>query len=117
MADEITIKHDELIGNHAKWAADEMSSNSDAGMRRQEIGEFADKCGVEGKALSMMRQGLKIKNEGKQADWLRSMEAMLPMVAAHIRGQSTAELPLEGDEPLDTPDDKSDVVKFGDAAE
>lgn len=100
--DEITVTHDDLMSHHEKWAMGEKSAASDAGERRQQIGAFAEKHGIENKALSQIRAGLKIKNEGKRLDWLRSMEAMLPMAANHIRGQSTQEMDL-GDnvEPFD----------------
>ena len=96
---EITVRHDDLIGKHEQWAAAEKDAASDAGERRQQIGEFAEKHGIENKALSQIRAGLKIKNEGKRLDWLRSMQKMLPMAADHIRGQSTADMDFGGNPP------------------
>ena len=39
-----------------------------------------------------MRTGLKIVKDGARMDWLRSMEAILPMVSAHIRGETTPDM-------------------------
>lgn len=98
---EITVTHDALLSNHQKWAVGEKNAASTAGERRQQIGAFAEQHGIENKALSQIRAGLKIKNEGKRLDWLRSMEAMLPMAANHIRGQGTVEMDLGEPEPKD----------------
>lgn len=96
---EITLEHDQLMGFHEKMAAAEGEAASDAGTRRQEIGAFIEKTGVHKKAFSQIRAGLKIKKEGDKLDWLRSMELMIGMAGAHIRGQSTAEMDFEADDP------------------
>lgn len=108
-----SVEYDTLIDAHSKWASAEQDAASDAGERRQQIGAFAEKHNVENKALSQIRAGLKIKNEGKRLDWLRSMEAMLPHAAQFIRGNATAEMDFEADsgEPAD------EVVPFDQAAE
>lgn len=106
---QITVDYESLITNHSKWAAGEASDASRAGERRQQIGQFAEAKGVENKALSQIRAGLKIKNEGKRMDWLRSMEVMLPLAAQVIRGNSTMEMnldPEEGPEPVDFSDEE-----------
>ncbi len=108
---EISVTHDDLIDSHEKWAAAEKNSNAKAGERRQEIGAFAERVGVEGKALSQIRAGLKIKNDGKREDWLRSMEVMLPMAANHIRGQGSGDLPLEP-EPIDFSEEPEGDAEF-----
>ncbi|MBT8460007.1 MAG: hypothetical protein KJN60_10090 [Boseongicola sp.] len=94
MSDEQKIDFDcqEFLAKHEKWAKAEGSDASGAGKRREQIGKLAEKMGLENKALSQIRAGLKIKNEGKQLDWLRSMEAMLPEVAEHIRANATEEM-------------------------
>lgn len=128
MAD-ISVDYDTLIEHHEKWARGEANDASNAGERRQQIGQFAEDANVENKALSQIRAGLKIKNEGKRLDWLRSMEALLPLAALHIRGNSTRdafddevepEAPVEtvtsGDPEFDEQVDKAlagEVVPFG----
>lgn len=97
----ISVDYDEVIEKHSKWASEEASAASDAGERRQAIGAFAESTGVENKALSQFRAGMKIKNEGKQRDWLRSWKALLPIAESHITGNSPEmELtPAEDDDP------------------
>ena len=92
---KITVEYDKLITKHGEWVRGEQSDASNSGLRRQQIGQFAESVGVEGKALSQIRAGLKIKNEGKRADWLRSMEAMLPIAAQYIRGNQTEEMDFD----------------------
>ena len=104
---EISVTHDALIDNHEKWAAAEKNAASDAGESRQKIGAFAEKTGVENKTLSQIRAGLKIKNDGKRRDWLRSMQIMLPMAADPTMGNEPG-LPLEPEK--DTKPVEADVV-------
>lgn len=92
---EVNISHDKLIGKAEQWAKEEAERASSAGETRQDIGAFLEETGVHSKALAHIRSGLKLKKESARLDWLRSMELMLPMAADHIRGQSTAELPME----------------------
>lgn len=94
---EISVDHDQLIDATSKWAQEDADRASSAGETRQRIGEFIEETGVNSKALSHIRAGLKLKKESARLDWLRSMELMLPMVAAHIRGQSSGELPIDKD--------------------
>lgn len=109
---QITVDYDSLITAHQRWALGEQDAASDAGERRQAIGAFAEAKGVENKALSQIRAGLKIKSEGKRLDWLRSMEAMLPLAAQAIRGNSSKEMDFDTDagEPV------GEVVPFGEVA-
>lgn len=81
---KITINGDEILAKHKAWAAGESSDASNSGKRREAIGAYADKCGIENKALSQFRAGLKIKNEGKRKDWLRSMQLLLPVAEREI---------------------------------
>jgi hypothetical protein len=89
---EINLDHDHLIGKCAQWADEESERASDAGKTRQDIGQFLEKTGVNSKALANVRGAMKQKKEADRLDWLRSMEQLLPMAAAHIRGQSTGDM-------------------------
>jgi len=80
------IDGDELLDKHYKWARDEKSAASDAGLRREEIGQVAEKMALENKALSQFRAGMKIPNEGKRIDWLLSMEQLIPIAREQILG-------------------------------
>lgn len=102
---EINLEANELFEFHDKIAKEEGDAASDAGERRQAIGAFAEKTGVNNKALSQIRSGLKIKKEGKRLDWLRSMEIMLAHVSKRIRGESTMEMDLDGDQEPRVPDE------------
>lgn len=83
---EINIDSGKLVTSHTKWHKAEQDAASLAGTQRQQIGEMGEKMGIEPKALSQFRAGLKIKNEGKRQDWLRSMEALLPIARNQIMG-------------------------------
>lgn len=93
------VDYDELMTHHQKWADGESSDASSAGERREQIGKFAEKCGLENKALSQFRAGMKIKNEGKQRDWLRSMKVLLAMAESAITGNQPDLMP---DAPVQT---------------
>lgn len=97
MTDEIEINHAKFMAMHEKWASGESSNASDGGVRRNEMKQFDEDTGLEAKARSQIRAGLKIKNEGKRADWLRSMIACIPMLKAEIFGNGTPDM-LDGHE-------------------
>lgn len=81
---KISVKGDELLKKHEEWAKGEGSDASNAGKRREAIGKFAENHGLENKALSQVRAGLKIKNDGKRKDWIRTMHVLLPIAEAEI---------------------------------
>ncbi|MBL4898029.1 MAG: hypothetical protein JKX76_00135 [Colwellia sp.] len=81
---KITVNGDELLKKHAIWTTGEGSDASNSGTRRQAIGAYAEKCGIDGKALSQFRAGLKIKNDGKRKDWLRSLQLLMPVAEKEI---------------------------------
>lgn len=116
MSDEtdISVEYDDLISKHAEWKRGEESNASDAGVRRQAMGQFAKDTGIDNKALSQVRAGLKIKNEGKQLAWLTSMEALLPLAALRIRGNTTTEMDFDApNEADDLNPDSHDNDSFG----
>lgn len=81
---KIQVNGDELLTKHNEWAKGEASDSSSSGTRREAIGAYAEKCGLENKALSQFRAGLKIKNDGKRKDWLRSMQILLNIAEREI---------------------------------
>lgn len=80
------IDADKLLDKHGKWSREEQDAASKAGERRQDIGAVAESMAIENKALSQFRAGMKIKNEGKQRDWLRSWQELLPIAENAILG-------------------------------
>ena len=81
---KIAVNGDEFLTKHNEWAKGKASDASNSGTRRQAIGAYAEKAGLEPKAMSQVRAGLKIKNDGKRKDWLRSMQNLLPIAEREI---------------------------------
>lgn len=98
-----SIEHDELIGFSAARNDEDRKRASSAGESRAKIKEFLDDTGMNGKALSWLRQILKTadKDDGqaKAMDVIMSLKKGLPMVEAHVAGQGTGSLDLDGEEP------------------
>ena len=96
MSDEegINLDFDEVINFHEEMARQEGDANSDAGTRREAIGKFREGQGLQPKAFSQFRAGMKIKKPGDRADWLRSWEALIEVARDAIRGNQP-EMDLE----------------------
>jgi hypothetical protein len=86
------VEHDEFMDFVGARNAEDSKRASSAAESRQKIGEFLDETNLNGKAVSIARQILKIKDEDKQADLIRSLDAVLPMVKLHVSGQSTPDM-------------------------
>lgn len=84
-----TIDYDTFLNHHEAQKQHEDSSASTMGEARQARGIFLEDTGLNGKAVSAVRAGLKIKDEAKQQAWLRSMKALLPIAEDHITGNTT----------------------------
>tara|TARA_R110000737_G_scaffold212309_4_gene229758 strand:+ start:1078 stop:1554 length:477 start_codon:yes stop_codon:yes gene_type:complete len=113
MADEngkIVIKPKEILTKHKAWATGESSNASSASTRREAIRSYAESTRIENKALSQFRAGLKIKNEGKRKDWLRSLQLLLPVAEAEIFGNEPDMFNGPDDDETDDtgPDDETD---------
>ena len=106
-ATEITIDHDSLINQISARNSEDGERASSAGESRAEMKAFLEDTGIHNKAFSHIRAGMKIKKESQRLDWLRSMEVMLPMVAAEIRGQSTPDM-FEAPAAEPVPDDEAE---------
>lgn len=81
---KIQVDRDELLTKHAEWAKGEANDASKSGTRRDAIGAFAEKTGLENKALSQFRAGMKIKQDGKRRDWVRSMRILIDIADDEI---------------------------------
>ena len=103
-----SIEHDELIGFSAARNDEDRRRASSAGESRAKIKEFLDDTGMNGKALSWLRQVLKTadKDDGqaKAMDIIMSLKKALPMVEAHVAGQGSMSFDLDG--PADPADDQ-----------
>lgn len=100
------IEHDELIGFSAARNEEDRKRASSAGESRAKIKEFLEDTGMNGKALSWLRQILKTadKDDGqaKAMDIIMSLKKALPMIEAHVAGQGNMSFDLEGPaEPAD----------------
>lgn len=103
-----SIEHDVFIDFAIKQNDADRRRASSAGESREEIKEFLEKTDLHSKAVSWMRVILKTNErdngQAKAMDCIRSIEALLPMVKAHVGGQGTAEMfPDEPLEPADPP--------------
>lgn len=101
-----TIEHDKLIDFSVARNQEDRKRASSAGESRALIKGFLDDTGMNGKALSWLRHILKTadKDDGqaKAMDIIMSLKKVLPMVEAHVAGQGTASLDLDGPaEPAD----------------
>lgn len=114
---ELTLDHDALIGKITQWNMEDADRASGAGETRADIGQFIEDTGINNKALSQLRAGLRLKKESQRLDWLRSMEVGLEIVGAHIRGQSTADMFDDPDQDEAGFGEDDPVVPFNDAAE
>ena len=100
MAESLNIDAQRLIAAISEFNSEDAARASDAGETREAVGAYLEATGIQKKAFSHMRAGLKLADEQKQLDWLRSMEAMLPIVASHIRAVGALEMEFgetEGD--------------------
>lgn len=90
--DDLNLDADALIGKIGQWNSEDAERAESAGETRADIKAFIEDTGINKKALSHLRAGLKIRKEADQLDWLRSMEAGLEIIGNHIRGQSTGDM-------------------------
>lgn len=95
-----SLGHDELIDFAEARNREDKVRASSAGESRQKIGEFLDETGMNGQALSILRSILKKPDTQKAMDVIRSLEVGLPMVKAHVTGQSTPDMLSEAQEPV-----------------
>lgn len=94
MTTAIRVDGNAFLEKHEAWTKGEASDASSAGTRREAIGAFAEESGLDTKAVSHVRAGLKIKNEGKRRDWLRSLQALLPIAEREVFDNEPS-LPLD----------------------
>lgn len=113
-AAKISVNGDEFLKKHNEWSKGEASDASNSGTRREAMGAYAEKCGIENKAMSQVRAGLKIKNPGKREDWFRSLQALMPIAEREVFSNGPG-LPLE--EPEDQKMKEAREAKVKEAAD
>lgn len=103
------IDYDTFISHHEDQRRHEDSAASTMGEARQARGDFLEETGLNGKAVSAIRAGLKIKDEAKRQSWLRSLKALMPIAESHINGNTTIDwIEVRDDEPEDgAPNDEA----------
>jgi len=95
-----SVDHDTLIDQIEARNSEDRVRSSSAGESRQKIGEFLADTNMNSQAFSWMRTILKKPDQAKAMDIIRSLEAALPMVKAHVSGQSTPDMfPVDPVEP------------------
>lgn len=100
------LEPEKFIEAHRRLANAEASAASDAGERRQQIGALFEGMRLENKAASQARAILKIKNEGKRRDAVRTWQQLLPMLEDAILGGVQDEMDLH---PKNGTDDEAAV--------
>lgn len=105
-AEPIRIETDKMIKKVDQWEKAEAAAGQAAGTRREAIGKFVEDAGLHNKAFSHFRTARKIKDDGKKRHYLRTMQALIPVLEAELDAQDQMDL----DEPEDN------VVKMQDAA-
>jgi len=123
----IELDHDELLGQIDARSAEERARASDAGESAAKVTAYLEKTSLNGQAFGWLKTIMKKlpKKDGnvKALDLIASMEAGLPLLRAHIEGQTPA-LPLGEPEPAQIKSDeelREDLAQFdpveGDALE
>lgn len=79
---------------HREFANGESTDASNAGERRVAIGAMFDEMRLEPKAAGQGRAILKMKNEGKMRDAVRTWQQLLPMLEDVVLGGSQDEMDL-----------------------
>lgn len=87
---------DKFLTKHKEWAAEESEAASEAGERRQAIGQLVEDMNLNNKAASQARAILKMKKDGDRMDAVRSWEQILPMLKAEIMGDQPDMFPENG---------------------
>lgn len=88
---DLRIDHDALVSFIADLKEQEADASSEAGERRQQIGEFVERTGVHKAAFATIRKLDKMSAE-KRADWLRSFFALHDEMTDYWQGNSTPDM-------------------------
>lgn len=110
-----TFEHDALISEIERQARDEHARSADASESAAKTSEFIEETGINSQALAWLKTIVKKmpKKDGqaKAMDIIRSLEAGLPMIRAHVEGQGTGEMfpdEPEADAPTGVEDEPED---------
>ncbi len=107
------VEHDQLIDQIEARAREQHARASDASESAAKVSAFIEQTALNTQAYSWMSSIIKKlpKKDGqaKAMDIIRSLEVGLPMIKAHVGGQGTGEMDLEGpDDEADEADDSDD---------
>ena len=117
------LDHDKLIDQIEARSAEEYARGSDAAESGAKLKTFLEETGMNSQAFSWSKSILKKlpKKDGqaKAMDVIRSLKKALPMIEAHVAGQTTAEMfPEDEQRPDETKaDDTVTPIDFSQAAE
>lgn len=112
----IELDHDTLIAEIEARSREEYQRASDAGESAAKVTAYLEKTSLNGQAFSWLKSIMKKlpKKDGsvKALDVISSLEAGLPLLRAHIEGQSPA-LPFGDPEPAANPGMSDDEISEG----
>lgn len=101
------LEHDALIDQIEARSREEHERSSDASESAAKVAAFIEDTGMNTQAFSwcktIMKKLPKKDGQAKAMDVIRSLEAGLPLIKAHVSGQGTGEM-----FPDDQPDDDAD---------
>lgn len=113
------IEHDALISEIEARSADEYARASDASESGAKLKEYLEETGMNSQAFSWCKIILKLlpKKDGqaKAMDRINSLKKALPMIEAHVAGQSTPDMFPEDEQPQE--DSNVKPVGFSGAAQ
>jgi hypothetical protein len=118
------MSHDALLGEIQARSSEEYARASDAAESGAKLKEFLEETNLNSQAFSWLKAIWKKmpKKDGQQKalDVIRSLEAGLPMLKAHIQGQSTMEMDLDDDPqsiPVGEHNEEDDIADEAEAFE
>lgn len=94
------VEHDKLMDQIQARTAEEHARSSDSSESAAKTATFLDETGLNSQAFSwaksIMKKLPKKDGQAKAMDVIRSLKVCLPMVEAHVTGQGTGEMNLDG---------------------
>lgn len=92
----LNLSHDDLIDQINARAAEEYARASEAGESGALVADFLEKTNMNSQAFSwcksIVKKMPKKDGQAKALDIIRSLQIALPMIKAHVEGQTTAEM-------------------------
>ena len=94
------LDHDALIAEIEARSSEEYARGSDAGESSAKTKEFLEETGMNSQAFtwckSILKKLPKKDGQAKAMDIIRSLNTALPMIEAHVAGQSTPDMFPDG---------------------